>query len=48
MKSLGLVKEVRKSFVRLAGDLANVALKTVVVVYTATQVLEYIGILVKS
>ena len=45
MKSL--VKEVRKSFIRLAGELANVALKTIVVVYVAIKTMEHIGILVQ-
>tara|TARA_Y100000310_G_C20068371_1_gene528188 strand:- start:249 stop:392 length:144 start_codon:yes stop_codon:yes gene_type:complete len=42
-----LLKAAGKATVKLAGDLANMALKTIVVVYVAVETLEYIGILVK-
>jgi len=42
-----LSKAIVKSFVRLAGELANVGLKSMVAVFAAVKTLEFLGILVK-
>lgn len=42
-----LLKAATRAAIKLAGDLANIALKTLVIVYVAVETLEHIGILVK-
>ena len=42
-----LLKAATKAAVKLAGDLANTALKALVIVYVAVETLEHVGILVK-
>jgi hypothetical protein len=41
-------RKILNSAVKLAGELANVALKTIVVVYVAISTLEQAGLLVKQ
>ena len=46
-KNKVLQKAIANSFIRIAGDLANIALKSVVVTAAAVKTLEFMGLLVK-
>jgi len=42
-----LQKAIANSFVRIAGELSNIALKSIVVTVAAVKTLEFMGLLVK-
>jgi hypothetical protein len=40
-------KAILNAAIKLAGDMANISLKTIVVVYVAAKTLEHMGLLVQ-